>query len=33
MNAWDPARQKHLVEYCINGGRECNGYGVDPQKP
>jgi hypothetical protein len=33
MNAWDPARQKYLVEYCVNGGRQCNGYGVDPQKP
>jgi hypothetical protein len=29
MNGWDPARQAHLVSYCINGGRQCNGFGED----
>ncbi|GIH19716.1 DUF1996 domain-containing protein [Rugosimonospora africana] len=33
MNGWDPARQAYLVSYCINGGRQCNGFGVDPKKP
>ncbi|WP_433891220.1 DUF1996 domain-containing protein [Streptomyces sp. CA-111067] len=33
MNGWDPARQAYLVDYCIHGGRQCNGYGVDPKKP
>lgn len=33
MNGWDAARQSYLVGYCINGGRQCNGYGEDPKKP
>jgi hypothetical protein len=33
MNGWDAARQAHLVTYCINGGRQCNGFGEDPKKP
>ncbi len=33
MNGWDAARQAQLVSYCINGGRQCNGYGEDPKKP
>jgi hypothetical protein len=33
MNGWDPARQTHLVSYCINGGRQCNGFGEDPKNP
>ncbi|MCZ4125522.1 DUF1996 domain-containing protein [Streptomyces sp. H39-S7] len=33
MNAWDEDRQAYLVDYCINGGRQCNGYGVDPKNP
>lgn len=33
MNGWDAARQAHLVSYCINGGRQCNGFGEDPKKP
>ena len=33
MNGWDPARQAYLVSYCINGGRQCNGFGQDPKKP
>jgi DNA-binding LacI/PurR family transcriptional regulator len=33
MNGWDRARQAYLVSHCINGGRQCNGYGVDPKKP
>ena len=27
MNGWDAPRQAYLVSYCINGGRQCNGYG------
>jgi hypothetical protein len=33
MNGWDAARQAYLVDYCIHGGRQCNGYGEDPKKP
>ncbi|MFI5912075.1 DUF1996 domain-containing protein [Dactylosporangium sp. NPDC051541] len=33
MNGWDAARQSYLVSYCINGGRQCNGFGEDPKKP
>jgi hypothetical protein len=33
MNGWDAARQAYLVSYCINGGRQCNGYGEDPKNP
>ncbi len=33
MNGWNNARQIYLVGHCINGGRQCNGYGVDPHKP
>ena len=33
MNGWDPARQAYLVSYCINGGRQCNGFGEDPKNP
>jgi len=33
MNGWNAARQAYLVSYCINGGRQCNGYGEDPKKP
>ncbi|MHA6765355.1 DUF1996 domain-containing protein [Streptacidiphilus sp. PAMC 29251] len=33
MNGWNAARQASLVSYCINGGRQCNGYGVDTKNP
>ncbi|MET7424652.1 DUF1996 domain-containing protein [Dactylosporangium sp. NPDC005555] len=33
MNGWDAARQAALVAHCINGGRQCNGYGIDQHKP
>jgi hypothetical protein len=33
MNGWNAARQAYVVSYCINGGRQCNGYGEDPKKP
>ncbi|MDH2426513.1 DUF1996 domain-containing protein [Sphaerisporangium sp. TRM90804] len=33
MNGWNAPRQAYLVSYCINGGRQCNGYGQDPHKP
>jgi hypothetical protein len=33
MNGWDPARQAYLVSYCINGGRQCNGFGEDSKNP
>jgi hypothetical protein len=26
-------RLEYLVKYCVNGGRQCNGYGVDEHKP
>ena len=32
MNGWDAPRQAYLVSYCINGGRQCNGYGIDQHK-
>jgi hypothetical protein len=33
MNGWNQARFAQLIAHCVNGGRQCNGYGVDPQKP
>jgi hypothetical protein len=33
MNGWRQARQRELVEHCINGGRQCNGVGYDQHKP
>jgi hypothetical protein len=33
MNGWDAARQSYLVSYCINGGRQCNGFGEDSKNP
>ncbi|GAA0425118.1 hypothetical protein Acor_82940 [Acrocarpospora corrugata] len=33
MEAWAGNRQAELVKHCINGGRQCNGYGVDQHKP
>ncbi|GAA3224071.1 hypothetical protein GCM10010532_055660 [Dactylosporangium siamense] len=33
MNGWDAPRQAALVAHCINGGRQCNGFGVDQHKP
>ncbi len=33
MNGWNQARLEYLVKYCINGGRQCNGFGIDPHKP
>jgi len=33
MNGWNQARFAQLITYCVNGGRQCNGYGQDPQKP
>ena len=33
MNGWDQARLEQLVKHCINGGRQCNGFGVDEHKP
>jgi hypothetical protein len=33
MNGWDQTRLTQLVAHCINGGRQCDGYGVDPHKP
>ncbi|MDT4991971.1 MAG: hypothetical protein QOH97_1863 [Actinoplanes sp.] len=32
MNGWPQARLEELVKHCINGGRQCNGYGVDEHK-
>lgn len=29
MNGWDQARLTQIIEYCVNGGRQCNGDGVD----
>ncbi|GLX94780.1 DUF1996 domain-containing protein [Herbidospora sp. NBRC 101105] len=33
MEAWAGNRQAELVKHCINGGRQCNGYGIDQHKP
>ncbi|MGI5182449.1 DUF1996 domain-containing protein [Dactylosporangium sp. CA-152071] len=33
MNGWDPERQRRVIEHCVNGGRQCNGVGVDKHKP
>jgi hypothetical protein len=33
MNGWDQKRLENLAQYCVNGGRQCNGYGVDEHKP
>ena len=33
MNGWNQARLEELVKHCINGGRQCNGFGVDEHKP
>ncbi|GIJ49077.1 hypothetical protein Val02_59630 [Virgisporangium aliadipatigenens] len=33
MNGWDQQRQAEVVAHCINGGRQCNGLGVDRHKP
>ncbi len=33
MNGWNQARLDYLVKYCIDGGRQCNGFGVDEHKP
>ncbi|MHA6761056.1 DUF1996 domain-containing protein [Streptacidiphilus sp. PAMC 29251] len=33
MNGWQQPRLEQLVAHCINGGRQCNGYGVDQHKP
>ncbi|GIH28860.1 hypothetical protein Aph01nite_71700 [Acrocarpospora phusangensis] len=33
MEAWEGDRQAELVKHCINGGRQCNGYGIDKHKP
>jgi uncharacterized protein DUF1996 len=33
MNGWDQARLEELVKHCINGGRQCDGFGVDKHKP
>lgn len=33
MNGWRQERQVALVDHCINGGRQCNGLGVDQHKP
>ena len=33
INAWNQARLNYLVSHCINGGRQCNGFGVDSHKP
>ena len=33
MNGWQQARLEELVKHCINGGRQCNGFGVDEHKP
>jgi len=33
MNGWDAPRQAQLVAHCVNGGRQCNGFGVDQHKP
>ncbi|WP_238006014.1 DUF1996 domain-containing protein [Dactylosporangium sp. AC04546] len=33
MNGWDAARQAQLVAHCVNGGRQCNGLGVDQHQP
>jgi hypothetical protein len=33
MNGWNQARLEQLVTHCIDGGRQCNGFGVDEHKP
>lgn len=33
INAWNQDRLNYLVSHCINGGRQCNGYGIDSHKP
>jgi hypothetical protein len=33
MNGWNQPRLNYLVAHCINGGRQCNGHGVDEHKP
>lgn len=33
MEGWEGNRQAELVKHCINGGRQCNGYGIDKGKP
>jgi hypothetical protein len=33
MNGWDPARQAQVISHCVNGGRQCNGLGIDRHKP
>jgi hypothetical protein len=33
MNGWDQPRLVQLVQHCINGGRQCNGVGIDQHKP
>jgi len=33
MNGWDQKRLEYLVGHCINGGRQCNGFGIDKHKP
>ena len=33
MNGWVQERLIYLTKHCINGGRQCNGFGVDQHKP
>jgi hypothetical protein len=33
MNGWTQSRLVYLTQHCIDGGRQCNGFGVDPHKP
>ena len=33
MNGWDQARQAQVIAHCVNGGRQCNGDGIDKHRP
>jgi hypothetical protein len=33
MNGWDPTRQAEVIAHCVNGGRQCNGDGIDRHRP
>jgi hypothetical protein len=33
MNGWDQQRLTQVIEHCVNGGRQCDGYGVDKHRP
>jgi hypothetical protein len=33
MNGWDQARHAEVIAHCVNGGRQCNGDGIDKHRP